>query len=171
MSEQTAAPAGRRGRGWYWAWIPVGMFVVQGVILAITITLATGRGLNAVEPDYYRRSLAWDEQAALLRSADKLGWTVEASVGPQTGVLPDREVAVSVLGPDGHALAGASVQVEMFHHGSAGDRRSLNLEPGDGTGAYTTQTRIRRAGLWELRVLVERGSDRALVIQHVEVGG
>ncbi|MEZ6243278.1 MAG: FixH family protein [Phycisphaerales bacterium] len=160
-----------RGAGWYWAWVPVVLFVVQGIVLTITIVLATGRGLNAVEPDYYARSLKWDEHAALLRAGARLGWTVDVKIGSQTGILPERAVEVSVLDRAGHPLAGAEVSVEMFHEAYAGERQTLTLEPGDGTGAYTAVASIPHVGLWELRILVERGEDRCLTVRQVELEG
>lgn len=163
-------PRGRRP-GWVWAWMPVAVFALQGVVLGVTILLATGRGLDAVEPDYYARSLTWDDRAALLRRADELGWSFRTSIGPQNGVRPDREVGVEIQGPDGQPVIGAKVSVELFHHAYAGDRQTVELAPTPEAGRYTGETPIGRAGLWELRVLTQRGADRCLTITDVEVGG
>jgi len=165
-----AIDAGTRRRiGRCWALAPVVLFGVQGVVLTVTIVLATGRGLDAAEPDYYARSLKWDERAALLRGADRLGWTIEARIGPPRGMPSNRDVSVRVLDEHGAPLAGARVGVELFHQAYAGERRELSLTGDD--GAYSAVAPIRRPGLWELRILVERAGERCLSIEQVEVGG
>ena len=62
----------KSGAAWPWAIAAVlGLTVVANIMLW---RAANAPGTNDLEPDYYRRAIAWDStQAARVRSA-RLGW-------------------------------------------------------------------------------------------------
>lgn len=159
------------GRGILWAWTPVILFAVQGVVLGATVMLATGRGLHAVEPDYYARSLRWDEHAETLRAADRLGWSTMTQVASLSDEAGEREIRVTIVNAEGGPIAGASVSAEAFHHAYAGDRATVVLAESDRAGVYVGHAPLGRRGLWEVRTHIERGEDECLTIQTIELGG
>ena len=61
------------------------------------------------------------------------------------------------------------VSLEAFHHARAADRLRADLVV-DGE-RYRTTLPMRRPGVWEIRVQVERGAERFSTVLQREVGG
>ena len=57
------------------------------------------------------------------------------------------------------AIDGATVAVEAFHNARAGNILRATLA-GRGEGRYSAELPMRWAGVWEFRVVAERGADR-----------
>ncbi len=165
MTNDATRPRSRTGL--VWAFIPIGAFVVQAVVLAVTMSLASGAGLEAVEPDYYERSLGWDEHAELVRNGRRLGWTLDIAVGDPAGPLEHRTVHARLTDARGVLVDGARINLEAFPHAAAGERLSVALEPGE--SGHSAETAMRRAGLWEFRARITRGTDSCLIVTSVEV--
>lgn len=135
------------------------VFVLLGLnacVVAATVYLAKSDRSFAVEPDYYRKGLAWNQTAAQMARNRALGWTTQVQVGA-VGAL-GRHVTVFLRDRDGQPLDGASISVVAFHDARAG-------QPVDGTcqaddrGGYATSLPIDRAGWWEFRFHVSRASE------------
>ncbi|MEQ8850188.1 MAG: FixH family protein [Phycisphaerales bacterium] len=165
MTEAKTKP--KRRAGLIWALIPVGAFAVQGVVLGVTMSLTSGTGLEAVEPNYYERSLDWDEHAELIRNADRLGWTLEITVGEPSGPLARRAVRARLTDASGVPIEDARIELEAFPHAAAGERVRAVLESGE--RARPTELTMRRAGLWEFRAHVTRGEDACALSSTIEV--
>jgi nitrogen fixation protein FixH len=136
-----------------------------GVVAALALTvganlwvlhLAGDRDAAVVEPDYYRKALAWDSTLAQQARDRALGWRVAADLGPLARDGRAR-VAVRLLDRDGHAVRAAAVALEAVHNLDAARPRRATLAP-DGDG-YAAEVPLGRPGLWELRLDVRRGAD------------
>lgn len=139
---------------------PLGVAAVLAATVAgyaLLYRAATGRDAAVVEPDYYRRAVAWDSVMAAERHGAELGWRLEAEVGPLTpqgAVLRAR-----LLDRAGAPLEGATVRVKAIHNLDAAHPVAGGLEPGP-DGTYAARLPLRHAGLWELRFEVTRGTER-----------
>jgi nitrogen fixation protein FixH len=139
--------------------------------IAMWVVAADPNG-SAVEPDYYRKALAWDrveEQEAVNRS---LGWRVQARFLPGHGGAAGLPAALRVTVSDaaGFPLDGARVRVTAIHNALAGQPLLLALAPRGG-GAYEQAAAFPRTGLWELRITIERGGRRFTADQRIDTGG
>jgi nitrogen fixation protein FixH len=154
-SERTAA------RGRVWAWVPAlllgGLLGTQLIVLRNVLDDPS----VALEPDYYRKAVAWDEQRALERRSAALGWQAAISLvpGEQAGAT---RLRVQLTDSAGNALSGASLTAQAFANARAG--RVLSLSWLESTpGVYQSELGHAQPGLWELRLQATRGSD---VFQH-----
>jgi nitrogen fixation protein FixH len=142
-------------------WWPLALAAVLGVTVAANVFLlyaANDRNAAAVEPDYYRKAVAWDSTAAQAAQSAGLGWRIDAAILPLdprgAGV-----VQVRIARPDGAPLAGARVTCSAIHNLDAAHRPQAETVL-DGIGEGTLVLPLRRAGLWELRFAVKHGAER-----------
>jgi nitrogen fixation protein FixH len=145
-------------------------------VLAITvganawILYEANRDPNAtvVEPDYYRKAVAYDSTLAQARRDRALGWRLAAEPGafdpngtPLALALTDRE---------GLPIAGASVALVAIHNLDAGRLVSARLVTG-ADGRATGRLGLDRTGLWELRFDARRGAERFTTDLRCDVAG
>ena len=112
----------------------------------------------AIEPDYYRKAVGWDSTLAESRRSALLGWRLRPALGAidaGTGALLTFELRDSAGAPVG----GATIAVEARQVAHADDVLRATLT-GRADGAYSAQLPLTRPGLWELRVVATRGTDR-----------
>ena len=158
----------RVSRGVLWPCVVVAALVLT-VAGNVALLLVAGSDPSfSVEPDYYRKAVAWDATMAQERHNRDLGWSVDLRISPEAGVAPLSRVRAVVLDRDGAPLEGAAVELEAFHGARAGSRVRASLEP-QGTTAHAALLPLRRAGLWELRLTVRRGADVFTQTLHQEV--
>jgi len=149
-----SAPARRAARRWIL--IPIGLIVGQMSIVGAMMYIATSDPSFAVEPDYYEKALAWDATAAQREVNGRLAW--QASVQLAAGEQGGSELVVRLTNSEGVALDGAAVKAEIFANTRSRDRAILTLTArGDGT--YAAPAVVNRAGLWECRLVVQRGPE------------
>lgn len=158
LVDAPATPSPRRN---LWPMLVVGLLTMQVVLCGVAMTLAGADASFAVEPDYHRKALHWDDEAAARAASAKLGWRVAVRLDGGHAVLAlcDRE---------GAPVSGATVAGEYFHHARAAARREFRATEADGD--YHADVRIDRAGLWEFRVRADRGGERFECAQTLEIG-
>ena len=150
------------------AW-PLAIAAVLAITVVANIAVlvaANAPGAAEVEPDYYRRALAWDTtQAERARSA-ALGWRADAHFVPRPGQAT--WIVVDLRDASGREVTGARLETVAIH----------NLEPGApsrwtlaevGPGRYRADVMPRHAGRWELRLEASHDGDRFTAILHAEL--
>jgi nitrogen fixation protein FixH len=139
---------------------PLAIAAVLGLTVAANTWIfweARDRNAAAVEPDYYRKAVAWDSSMADERRSAALGWRAEAELGAVAAA--GTALTVRLAGPDGAPLDGATVEVTAIHNLDALHHVDARLAPLGG-GAYAARLPLRHVGLWELRLRAVRGADR-----------
>ena len=139
-----------------WSLAIVGLLVGNLVAMVVLAVLAN-RGDDRVIPSYYDRAVHHDDAVDERARSRQLGWTAAVSV-------IDGIVTVVVLDPRGDVLRGAHVRVSGFHRAHAGERFELELSSGE--GRYQGALAARRAGVYDLTIVVERDGQR---FQHQAV--
>lgn len=154
----------KRGAAW-----PLAVMTILGLTIAANIWLirvANGDPSFAVEENYYQRGVHWDDEMAQRRHNAALGWRAVASATPiRRGYGSDVRVA---LNDAARPIDGAVVTVRAVHLARAGMPFDITLTARD-AGAYEARVPIERAGLWELRIDVRRGTDRFTAIERLDV--
>lgn len=154
---------------WIWPGAVVASLVLFVAMYLTVISLAGRDPHFSVEPDYYEKSMHWNETAAQLRANQDLGWSVEVEPEAQVGTLGDRRLVYRILDRDKQPVQGASVNVVTFHHAFAAQRTELTLAE-ESPGVYVGNPRMARPGLWECRLTVHRGADTFTHVVVVPVG-
>ncbi len=161
-----AKPRGSADKSWRWPLAVVAILSLHATMWISFVFISTRDPSFAVEPDYYRKSLAWDETVRQRRANEALGWSVEIETEKQTGMLGDRGLVCRVKDRDGSPIVRAAVEAEIFHHARANQRLRVQLT-GEGGGVYSARPRMRKPGLWECRLTVrDRGATFTCVIMH-----
>jgi len=132
------------------------VFVLIGLnfcIVGFTVYAAgRHRSSHAIEPDYDRKALNWNETARQIAHNAELGWTIRVDsvdAGIITATLLDRR---------GEAIHGADIAVEGFHHARRGDVLHSTLAASS-AGGYRAELAVHAAGLWEFRFTVRHGGE------------
>jgi nitrogen fixation protein FixH len=155
----------KRGMGW-----PIAVAAILGVTIGANIWLvrvANGDPSFAVEEDYYQRGVHWDDELAQRAHNAALGWRLAASASPiRAGYGSDLRIALNdaAVAP----IEGASVTVRAVHVARAGAPVDITLVSHI-PGQYEARVPIERAGVWELRIDVHRGSDRFTATERLDV--
>lgn len=163
MTGPTVA-ARRAGRAWI-----AGVVVILGATVAANFYMLRVAGADpsfAVEPDYYRQALNWDDELAQREHNAALGWTST----PQVATGGDGATALRLRLTDGSGthVAGARVRVRAFPIARSADILEATLADG-ADGLYAAALPMHRAGMWELRVEAVRGSDRFTSVHRLDL--
>jgi nitrogen fixation protein FixH len=144
--------------GLLWAWVP-------GVLLASwlgTELLVLHSVLDdpsfALEPDYYRKAVAWDAQRDLARESQALGWHA-ALVAEPTARARGLALRVEFRDAQGAPLGGAVVHAQAFANARAArvfEAALVETAP----GTYTAEIPSSVIGIWEFRLEATRGAQR-----------
>lgn len=123
-------------------------------IVAITV-IAAGRNPSsfAIEPDYDRKALRWEETAQQLRQNQRLAWTITIDRADAS------TLAVTITDAAGRPLDSATITAEAFHHAHARDKMITTLTP-TSPGQYTGTFAATTPGLWEFHFTVQRGPQK-----------
>ena len=158
MTTMTSGLARWFSSGRLWAWAPgVLLSGLLGTQLTVLHSVLDDPSF-ALEPDYYRKAVAWDAQRALERGSRALGWhaTLVAEPAPQARGLAIR---VQLLDARGEPLRGARLRLAAFSNARAA--RVLEASPSEtAPGTYTAEIPSSVFGLWEFRLEATRGPDR-----------
>lgn len=152
-----AAPRRRRGRIWI-----VGIFALLSInftVVGVTVFLALSDPSVAVEPDYYRKGLEWNQTARQLQHNRTLGWSTNVSFD-RAADGSARTLRVKLTNKLAEPISGAHVECEYFANTDSGHRVKTPLaavpnEP----GVYAAPARLDRTGLWHVRVRAQTAVD------------
>lgn len=140
-----------------WPAAIVVVLLVTVVANGVLLWAASHGDAPAIEPDYYRRAVAWDSTLAARRASAALGWTADAALGPVG--RGGGEVEVTLAMADGAPVEGAAVRVTAIHN-ARGGRIVEGALAAAGGGRYAAVLPLARPGRWELRIAAVRGAER-----------
>lgn len=144
-------PIPTRRRAYRWMLVAPALLLFQAAISTLTVYLSVSDPSFASEPDYYRKAVEWDTQAAQQRTQAQLGWRIDLDVATVEHTAGERWVRVLLHDLGGAPILDAHVTAEAFHHARAADRRQLEFAAGE-PGQYAVLMSVKRTGLWEFRV-------------------
>lgn len=147
--------------GRLWPWAVAGVLAVTMAGNIWVMRLAGADTSFAVEPDYYRKAVAWDSTMAQAARNTELDWRLGARLGaPSAGGLAT--LAVTLHTAAGAPISDAVIRVEATHNADANRILAAELLPA-GDGTYHATLPATRRGLWELRLEALRGPERFTV--------
>jgi nitrogen fixation protein FixH len=139
-------------------WIPYGFVAFFGVVLLanalmIWIAFATWTGLET--DDAYQKGLAYNRTLAAARAQDALGWRVNLDVSA-AGRLAELELTLADR--YGSLIEDAKIRAAFVRPTHAGHDVVLGV-PHVHAGVYRAEAALPFAGVWELHLVAESGSD------------
>ncbi len=155
-----------RQRGWYWPWLVTGALAFTVAVNVVMIVAASSDANGSVvEPDYYRKAVAWDETMARAAESARLGWRTLAALQRAPG--DSARLVVRVTGRDALPVRGARFTAELIHNADAARPVRAVLEE-SAAGRYEATVPVRRAGLWEVRLEARRDTERFVTSLRTE---
>lgn len=136
--------------GRFWPVAIVALLALNVAIVAFTVIAAKSDPGFAVEPDFYRRGLAWDESARQRDLNRALGWSLTISVAPSQATGAPASLVAAFSDGAGAPIRAAQLVVEAFHEGEPAKSQRLTLTP-EGDGSFTSPLTLHRSGLWRFR--------------------
>ncbi|HLO75511.1 MAG TPA: FixH family protein [Magnetospirillum sp.] len=145
--------AATRERGWWYPYIFVGCFVVvvgvNGALAYFATSTFTGLETDAA----YQKGLAYNQNLALAKAQEALGWQVDTKVtpGPTDSTGAKVDVAVTYRDRDGKPVDGLTVEVDFIRPTAKGLDRRDTLKP-LGNGVYGGPYTLPANGVWDMQL-------------------
>ena len=154
----------KRGRAWPFA---IAAILLAGIASNVGfVILATSDPAAAVEPEYYRKAVAWDEEMAQQGRNIALGWSTHSALRLGTNGTPGR-LELQLADSLGQPLSGAAVTALVMHNARAAAVQEVTLRE-EGRGRYTASVAAARPGVWDIRLSVERDSRRFTARERIQ---
>ncbi len=158
-------------RGLHWPLGLVCLFLVSASFVLTTAILGAGKGSKAVEPDYYARSLDWDNEKERLQAADRLGWDIKLTASPTIDPLGTRTITVTIRDKEGNPINDSLVELVCFSQSNAHEPLEIVL-PFTAQGQYQSPLKaMHTAGMWEFRISIRHAGEQALMVTSIELEG
>lgn len=142
------------GMGW-----PIGVAVILGATVAANIVvmrLASSDPSFAIEPDYYKKAVAFDSTMAAESRSLTLGWSATSTI--VANATSDRPVvSVTLVDSLRQPIVGATVTITALANARANEVLSATLRE-SAPGRYDGTLAATFAGQWEVRVNAVRGA-------------
>ncbi len=165
----TTQSGGREGdakRGSWIPWIFVGCFgivlLVNGIMVYVAATTWTGIAVNRA----YDKGLTYNRNLEAAERQEALGWEVSLVTDVRADLVGTVEVALH--DSDGAPLHRAEVVVAFERPTHEGHDFAVELVP-NGAGTYTAPFTAPLPGLWDLRLVATKGSDRFVATERVVI--
>lgn len=149
-------------RAWRWPLMVVGLIGGNMTLVGVTVYFATNDPSAAVEPDYYRKAVAWDDKARERSESERLGWSIDVRL------RGGEQVEFTINDRDGRPVSGAVLGGLAFAEARASQRIPLVASEGD-AGRYIASVKFSRAGLWRFEIEATRGTERFIATSQVEL--
>lgn len=142
-----------RERGWWYPYIFVGCFVLVVGVNGALAYFATSTFTGLETQGAYQKGLAYNQNIALAKAQEAMGWTVETKVTPGAigtdGAKVD--IAISYRDRDGKPVEGLSVEADLIRPTAKGLDRQETLKP-LGNGVYGGTYTLPVKGVWDMDV-------------------
>ncbi len=168
MSELKANSTPRK-KAYFFPALIIGLLVMQIGLSLIGVYMATRSNANVVENDYYDKALHWDQQVAAEQASAALGWAGKIDISGMPDMQGNRTLILAIKDKSGAPVAGATIRMIFFHHAFARDVKSADLRDMGG-GFYSAVIAAARPGLWEFRMVAQRGNEKWMKKEQIDVG-
>lgn len=141
-------------RDWLYPGLAVGFLVSSFVSNMVVLAIATSSESSAVEPDYYQKAMAWDDELSQRARNRDMAWQMKVATPQESADFFVVEVDDSQIAP----LSDLQLSIEMFPVARSQKFFTVDLDeiaPGQYQGRWPSE----RQGIWELRARASRGAE------------
>jgi nitrogen fixation protein FixH len=143
---------------WRWPVIIVGLLTAHVLFMTWAAMKATGDNNGAVIPDYYAKSMKWDEQKAAQGASDALGWKVELKIGSARDALHQREAAITLTDSFAELVDAETIELTYYHQSRPLETQTITIPAGKGR-LFTAPLRVPHSGFYNFTVRANVGED------------
>ena len=135
---------------------PAFIFGLLGIAITASFTIlffAKSDGGPQVVPDYYQRSVEYDDHYRARQASIELGWQANIDLNGERGEL-------HLSNGDGEPIEGVEGTLTFYRPSLAEPVATTDIaEATDEPGLYTFDHPAREAGYWDVALELERGDD------------
>lgn len=161
----TGAPAQPR-RGRWIPWIFVAGFGLVAAVNATMIWVATVSWTGLETERAYDRGLGYNRNLQAAKAQAALGW--QAGLTGRTLTAGSAQLELEVVDAQGQPLSGATVTGRLARPSKQGLDFDVALSP-VGAGRYRAVVELPAPGLWDAHLRIDRGDDRHVVDQRLDL--
>jgi hypothetical protein len=147
--------------GKFWAAVPVVLLGTLTGGLGIVAYVATRDPSFAIERDYYKKAVDYDQLRAQDETNEKLGWRLDVKARTAGSTI---QLDAKVDDAHGKAVKDAEIQVEAFPISRSANVTTTRFASG------TAQLPLVTTGLWELRFTVDAHEKRFTQTVRRDIG-
>jgi nitrogen fixation protein FixH len=152
------AAAMKPARHLFWPIFLVSLISIHILSVVVMVIIATHDKSFAIEPDWYQKGLHYEQTAQQQEANRQLAWSVRLAVGKSLAGSNQRSVTCKVLDRAGKPVENATVDLVAFAHLRASKPASTVLLP-RAAGEYIATMSFDDPGMWEFRLVVQRGKE------------
>ena len=168
MTDAPSLPKPRSRASSRWALMPICLLASSTVGVSWMAAVAVRDPNFALEPDYYRKALHWDQTQAQAADNQRLAYRFSAPKSTVLDKAGQASLVVTIKDRDGHLVSGGRVTAEAFPNAYSEDISQLTFTERE-PGMYTASIHAGHHGLWELRVSMTAAGDHATAILRCDL--
>ncbi len=154
--------------GKHWPFVIILMLLAHASLMIGTIVYVSGKKDTYVDPDYYAKSVEWDEQREMKEAVEREGWKIDIRTSFVDEDASQRIVEFQLVEMDGTPIEDALVELVCYHPNELSNRIDTVLVHNEG-GVYTRELPIERTGIWVAELTIQRQGIRALLTEDLDV--
>ena len=154
--------------GRHWPFVIILMLLAHASLMIGTIVYVSGKKDTYVDPDYYAKSVEWDEQREMKEAVEREGWKIDIRTEFVDEDASQRVVEFQLVEMDGTPIEDALVELVCYHPNELANRIDAVLVHNE-NGVYTRELPIERTGIWVAELTIQRQGIRALLTKDLDV--
>ena len=154
--------------GKHWPFVIVLMLLAHASLMIGTITYVGSKKDTYVDPEYYAKSVDWDNQREMKEAIEREGWQLDLRTGFVDEDASQRLVEFQLVDMDGTPIEDAMVELVCYHPNEISNRIDTVLVHHE-NGVYTRELPIQRTGIWVAELTIQRQGIRALLTKDLDV--
>lgn len=135
-----------------WALFPIGLLGILVSVQAVLFSMSRTDPSFAVEPDYYKKAVNWDQEMRQRATNAQLGWQSQVHF---THLAGGAELRIMLEDAQKVPLTGAAIKVVAFPNARANLLQDVALKETE-PGVYTGPIQLGVRGEWEVRLTAMR---------------
>ena len=142
------SPAKKKGffnLGKHWPFVIVFMLLAHASLMIGTIIYVSGKNDTYVDPEYYAKSVDWDNQREMKEAVEREGWQIDLRTEFVDQDASQRVVEFQLVEMDGTPIEDALVELVCYHPNALDNR--YDTVPIDRTGIWVAELTIQRQGI------------------------
>lgn len=154
--------------GKHWPYVIVLMLLAHASLMIGTIVYVSSKRDTYVDPQYYAKSIDWDNQREMKEAAENEGWQITLRTGFIANDPNQRSVELQLLDINGNPIDDALIELVCYHPAQLADRLDAVMTH-DQAGTYSRTLPIDRPGIWLAELTIQRQGVRALLTKDLDV--
>lgn len=157
---QSELKAANRRAAWTWGSFVVGLLGLQVAGGVYSVILASSDDSVAVVPDYHEKALKWDEEIAIRRASDELGWSCDIQAVPVSADQAATGLVAILKDQEGKLIDVQNGTLRWYQHVRANDVAELSIPSGRLTTIRLDDC-FDANGLWDVLIdVTDRSGNR-----------